>query len=699
MKITWLKFNNKVSRWFSVTILTVVFAVVIVLVAPVAMAEWNEPSSAPVTETFSEPLTTGPENQAKAGNLEISPSYDLTSSSSFVSDPPKKPLDVRGNGAIFSTPYVYNDVLAVANYTLYANSIQGWVGIGAQFPTANTALKVEGGPVRVGSAATPINGRAVSGVSSSGAGITAATGNYNYGRGISAVSGSNTAPAVSGTSTIANSLKGESTGGYGIFAQSESQNSAAVYGQNTSSGWAGYFKGFFGSGADVVARQFLARGLNNSKVPYTSGQEVATVNSFGTWTVGGNSYARMAFDGTYVWVATARNSAADNKNLFQFRASDGVLIKSYLISSNLNIPKAITYDGKYIWIVQENGDAVRFNPADGTNFVVDLLAGFNYSGMAVSAEGDQRYVWVTEDDNGGIYDGVYKINADTLTYTLYSFHSSANSAVNLGLTGVNDPYSNSIVYDGQYIWIITASGHLVRLWAQNPADTTNIPLTYSTSSQGVYRSIVYDGQYLWLGCSSTALPILRVWAPDPDDTQHPRTLIYPPTGTALPVMLKTMAFDGTYVWAMNHDNATLYRYLAADPMQRVTFTTTVGAPSAGTENMIFDGTFLWIAQFGGPPTLHKIFTGTGFGQADLSRTVQLDPLSAQSGNVSISGNGQVGGNITAGADLQAPANQWGGADESSSITGGQASCASGKFMTGLVLDSSSIPTSIICNGL
>jgi hypothetical protein len=666
-------------------------------VVHVAKAEWNEPVSGPPspTETYNAPLTTGPENQAKAGNLMLWPDYGLTSATSLTFLP-EKPLDIRGAGATFSTPYVYNDILAVDNTTLYANSIQGWVGIGTKFQTAGTALKVEGGPVQVGSETAPIDGRAVSGVSSSGAGLTAVTDNSVEGVGVYGANTGNSAPAIKGTSTYANAIKGVSNLGTGIQAYNQDLANAAVYGQNAGSGLAGYFKGFFGAGADVVARQFLARGLNNSIIPFTSGQELATYSSFGTWT-NTSSTARTVFDGTYIWTVTKRNSLADNKSLFKYRASDGALVQSYVINDTTSGVSAIGHDGKYIWIINYSSDAVRFNPADGSATTVDLLPSANYSSITFSSEAGQTYAWVTVDDGSGVYDGVYKINTTTLAVTLYAFHSSANGAVNLGLTGVDDVYSNAAVFDGQYIWMIATSGYLVRLWAESPNNATHPPVDYSTLFSGAYRSLTYDGQYLWLGCKDTALPILRVWAADPNDPGHPMNYVYPPGGVPAPGYLKAMVFDGTYVWAMNHDNPTLYRYSAADPQQRTTIITSV---ATGTDNMVFDGTNIWISQAGTPPTLHKIFSGTGYGQTDLSRVVSLDPAAAQPGYVNVSGAGVVGTNLTVGTDVQAPGNLWGGTDETVGVSGNAASCATnGKFMTGIVLDSNSVPTSIICNGL
>jgi len=681
----------------------VMVVVVFFVFVGVVHAEWIEPSLSPpgVLQPLYAPLTAGPENQAKEGYLELWPDYGLTQSSSLTFNP-TKPLDIKGLGAKLSTPYVFNDILTVDNGTLFAHGPHGWVGIGTTVGTDNVKLKVDsvaktGAAVQVGSDTAPVDGRAVSAYSSNGAGLTASTGEGAQSSGVYGYRESDNGSAVSGTSIMANGIKGTSTSGKGIEAANESLTSAAVYARNNSSGWAGYFKGFLGAGSDVVAPQFLPRGLNNSLMPFISGQEVAAYSNFGTWTES-SSFVRLAYDGTYLWALTRRNSAADNKNLFKFRASDGTLIHSYTITDTVYGVLALTFDGKYLWVITYSGDAVRFNPEDGSTNLINLLPSANYSSVAVSTEAGQSYLWVTVDDGSGVYDGVYKVNTSTLAFTLYSFHSDANSAVNLNLAGVDNPYSNAMVYDGQYMWIVVTSGHLVRLWGQDPSDAAHPAVAYSTN--GAYRALVYDGQYLWLGTSGpTALPILRVWATDPNDAAHPMNLVYPPAGQALPGYLKSMVFDGTYVWAMNHSNPILYRYLAADPTQRIVITTSV---AGGTEDILFDGTHVWISQSGAPPTLHKIFSGTGYGQTNLSRVVSLDAIAAQSGNFNVGGNGQVGANMTAGGDVDVSGNQWGGSPETVSLNVDSVpgTCPTdGTFVTGVTLDANSRLDTITCQGL
>lgn len=717
-----------------------------------ARAEWYEPTSNPpaTADAFNEPLTTGPENQAKAGFLELWPDYDITQSGSFT--PPQKPLDIKGRGAKFSTAYVYDDILAVDKvsdaYTLYANSLQGWVGIGTRLQSDNVKLKVEGDTVQAGSETAPLSGRAISGYSSNGAGLTASTGTSANASGVYGLrSGSANGQAVLGDSAFDNGLKGESAAGQAVYAVNESLDQGTVYGRNDGTGWAGYFKGFLGAGADVVAPQFLPRGLNKSVIPFTSGQEVATY-SFGNWATAPVDFA-MTFDGTHLWIGNGAPDSWD-VNLFKIRAADGKMDQWFnrFETSTWGI-SADAFDGRYVWGVDDERIR-RFDPATRQVTAADIGRGGSIYSIVSSVINGETYIWVPDETNNSII----RVKQSDLTFQAFS----------LAVYGVN--YPRAVTFDGEYVWVATwnsgfaNSEHIVKLWATDPTDAGHPATVIDTTTSNYIckpRGVYFDGTYVWCLPGSGSNQLLRLWAADPlNDTRHPPKAFGPATGD-----LQYMMADGTYLWVADYAQSRLYRFLIADPNQSTYFQLAY-KPTA----MAFDGTYLYVAEGAIPARIHKYFTGSGNGSTDLNTVVYLDarygycggsgeyqcrsnsdcPVAQgtcpvqfaadqQTGSINISKDAQllkghcfyssltkhryselcqqdsectvfgvgqcIGGDLTVGGDVQATANQWGGADESVAVggVGINATCPSGKFMNGLVLNSSSVPTSIICNGL
>lgn len=742
--------NHKVSKnghntlWFVMAEVVLVMTCFLMLAGTVR-AEWIEPSLTPpdTQGTLYAPVTTGPENQAKEGYLELWPGYELTQSTSLTFDP-QKPLDVRGSGAKFSVPYVYDDILTVDNGTLFAHGAHGWVGIGTTVGSDNVKLNVDGttatsAAVQVGSEANPIDGRAVSGYSSNGAGITGAS----AGTGIYGLRTAADGSAVLGTSISANGIKGVSTSGKGIEAVNESQTQAAVYARNDGSGWAGYFKGFLGSNSDVVGQRFLPVGLNTSLIPFTSGQEVATY-MFGAWS-STPSTAMLAMDGTYVWAGTTGPDDL-RANMYKIRASDGKIVNWFTRDIDFTWGKyAAVYDGRYVWTVNAPDGIQRLDP--NTNQIVNTAIGGNVSStvhkIAVSSVGGTTYIWVPDELNNA----VIRVKQDDLSYQSFSL---------AGYPGVGSP--TGVDFDGTYVWVNAATGYLVRLWPANPTDPAHqIPAfdTITANYNCIPYSVFFDGAYTWCLSGFSTNTLLRIWASDPNDPRHPPQQYGPSTGE-----LKSMVSDGTYLWATDFSQSRLYRYLLADPNQKTYFQL-----SYRPERIVTDGTYVYIPENSNPPRIHKYYTGSGRGLTDLNTVVNIDqrygfcggsgqnecrsdadcptgttcPVQfatdqQQTGHINISGNTQltnghcyyaaltrhkysesctqnsdctssaggtcVGANLTVGGDVDVPANQWGGTSETINVSSGQATCATnGQFVTGVTLDASSVVTSITCQGL
>lgn len=632
---------------------------VIVFGTKVALAEWQEPNLAPPAGDFYAPLNVGAENQAKEGYLQLNPEYNPTESFGH-----EKPLDVLGTGARFSTPYLYGNVLTVDTNTLYADALNDWVGIGTTTASGGIRLKVVNGTVRVGTESTPVASRAVSGLSTDATGIYSESYNATQGVGIYGLRLADSGWAVKGESKNSVGVKGESLDGYGIYAVNDSDTMASVYGGNTADGLAGYFNGRIGAGLDIVANRFLPENLQKSLLSFTSGQQVAE-HSFGTWSsVGVPLNSRLVFDGTYIWVG-ADKLDDDGYNLFKTRVADGQVVKSFAVAANGF--EAMVYDGKYIWLSSNStGDIYRFDPLHGIyETVANLSVNVKYS-LAVSSIDGQAYVWATDQTGNKLI----KVNVSSLDYDLFDF---------------TDP--TRLVFDGTYLWVTAQSGHIVRLMAADPNDE---PLAIDTATAGCHPYGVYfDGEHVWClqGASESGEQLKRIWAENPSDVQHPVKNFGPSVANNM-----DMVFDGTYLWVVNYDKSKLYRYLATDPSSLTAFD--LGFPP---ERIVFDGTNLWI--LGGGGKVYQYYSGTGMGHTDLNSLVALNPMSTQSGSMSVAGSGEVGSDTTAGSDVSAPNNLWGGSDDSIAVIGGLANCQDGQFLAGVTLDANSQIIGIVCREL
>lgn len=667
--------------------------------AKMTRADWREPTAPPPTKNIYPPLTVSGEPQAKAGKLKLDPNFNPDNLTTLLT----YPLEVVGTGKVIKGAA---DNLRVAD-TLFVSADEDKVDIASK-PTNNSAkLTVYGGKVQIGTELNPVSGQALWGESASGHGILGTTlassssqvyagvrgeNNNARGYGVWGLSSSSGANARSG-------VYGQTKGGAGIYGVTNSYLYAAVYGENTAAinmGWAGYFDGNLGAGSDVVSSRFLPTNLRRSLIPFTSGQAVSNY-SFGQWSSTWPDNGVLAFDGTYVWLATNRDDSVTHNNLFKLRASDGQLIKSYQIGDNL---WAITFDGRYLWLLDQDGDLRRFDPVNETaaplvisGASLELDSDDTTPYLAVSHQSGHTYIWLV--DRGD--DRVIKVN---------SFLANIDSAYSLDAlvdSAVYDPMG--ITYDGKYIWVAARGdgGYLIRLWAENPSNPTDPadrPLRFDTTTDQLAcppYNVVADGLHVWcLPDQGSDTELVRVWAANPNDPRHPAKDF----GAFSSVQLKDGTTDGTYLWVVSLQDRRLYRFLLADPGQYTYFTVSFEEP----KEILFDGTYLWIPETSGTaaPTLHKYFSGNGLGHTDLTTVVNLDSSPAQNGNFNIFGTAEVGGTLSVGGDLVAKNNTWdpAGDDVAVPVFGGLASCAvNGHFIKGITIGADHKISAIVCRGL
>ena len=749
-----MKYLRTIKRYKKVLISTLPIACValIIFASQIARAEWIEPEGPPPQGSFYPPLTTSGEHQAKEGKLKIDPLYNPTDEKSltYLID---RTLDIEGEGALFSTSNVYTNLLTVDNSTLFADAYNDWVGIGTDERSPDILFKVDGGTMQVAST----DDSTVQAVSSNGLGIygdagaTGEAGIYGYNSGSAGF-------AVLGESQNNVGIRGESPSGYGIYATTQATDQGAVYGSNAGTGLAAYFDGMLGAGYDVVSKNFRPTDLQQSLVSFTSGSEIA-VYDIGVWNSApetGPDTATIAFDGTYIWTTSGTpDDSKSGDNLFKVRASDGITEKTFA-AADLGVCSGyldIEFDGRYLWLICADSDRLsRFDPV--TEDLINVSIADGNSDIEISTINGKTFIWVA---NGSITtNSVYKVDAEDFSVETYNFTSMFGGAVNRPI---------NLEFDGTYIWVAAFGNYdgtdaYVRLWAEDPESIDHPPVTVDTTS-GSYDcppdTIIYDGEYIWCGPFATLADekdLLRIWAEDPYDADHPIEEFGPVAGK-----IGGVTFDGMYLWLSGSASGKLYRVLAADPNQQIEFDLTFEE----SEKVVFDGTFLWIAESEGDAgdgvRLHKFLSGSGRGITDHNSVVQLQTeygkcvndttyycmsdadcsfvggacesqMRTQAGTMNISGDAVIsyghcyrtdiekhlynlsctqdtdcsegicsGGTVFVGKDVTAENNTWGGTDQIIGIASDTAECPEGQFMIGVNLDASSKISEIVCREL
>ncbi|MFH1207304.1 MAG: hypothetical protein V1668_01720 [Patescibacteria group bacterium] len=477
------------------------------------------------------------------------------------------------------------------------------------------------------------------------------------------------------------SVYGYSQTGYGIYAIN-----ANPYGL-----WAGYFDGQVEGSGDVSGAKLVRTAPQASLVPFTAGQAVDTYNV-------GKMYFRF-FDGTYLW-------AAYESKIFKIRAADGFKIFELDVSSDVS---DMLYDGQYIWMVLSSGDRVKkmnpYDPGQGTGpgeCSLDITD-------PVSIAFDGTYYWVATSGSAG--GEVVKLN---------SACGIVGSAVHL--TDAEGTFTK-IIYNGSYLWVLAPDES--NLYNINPS--SGKAMFFTGLVTGDSTDIFYDNYYYWIldASSNTAkrfyLSQNRVCsikdsegnnAPCTDDASCSSLglggCFAPPVpmsdngyaGFGTGGTPTDMAFDGTYLWIVNAGDSNITRLNAALPADRSDFA--LGFEPTG---IAFDGTYLYVF---GPTGITKIFSGTGYGHTDMSRTLTLQnntPLTAQSGSFNIAGSGRIGSAMTAGSDLIAASNAWPTAGSGDVIVNpaglgaGTKRCPAGHYIKNVVMDGSGRVTKIECRGL
>ncbi|MBU0964715.1 hypothetical protein KKC06_06775, partial [Patescibacteria group bacterium] len=445
-----------------------------------------------------------------------------------------------------------------------------------------------------------------------------------------------------------------------------SDSGIGIYGVNTNplGLWAGYFDGRLESNADIVGAKFLASSLQNSLIPYTSGQTVGSY-SFS------NTEVKL-FDGTHVWLT-------DNSKVYKVRSTDGFKVFEVDVGTD---PTAIIFDGNYMWITvagSGNEKVIKMDPYSGaTECSLNLNSGDDPQGIVF----DGTYYWVIASGTGQLI----KINGSC---------QEMDIDINDG-AGVNRIYISSfsdslkdIIFNGSYLWAtVSREDAVINI---NPSSGESVRWDGLTMDEP--NEIFYDNYFYWVlnagdnTMTQLSMTTTKTCSESPADScQSDLDCLGLGACFAWPQVFDTfstgnnpaeIAFDGTYFWISN--NTGLKRILAADTSDVEDFN--LGFTPSG---LVFDGTYLWVNS---PANLVKIYPGTGYGITDFRDILTLqhnNPLIQQSGHVATYGSCKVGDEVTdsliVSGELEAENNEWGeqeGGDTFTSIVYGD-----GWFNTG-----------------
>lgn len=249
-------------------------------------------------------------------------------------------------------------------------------------------------------------------------------------------------------------------------------------------------------------------------------------------------------------------------------------------------PQGICYGYGYIWVVtaQVPTRILRVNP-DTLAYDVVILPNDGGHDNAQCVCCGAGYVWVSCLRSAGANDYVVRMNPDDLTYTSINVRAVPNfwygavnsivfdgqriwvcgndgyvSWIDIGTLAVTDavqvvPNTNlfGLYYDGSHVWACGAGGVLHKI---NPLTYAYNTLILQNASN-LYR-IAFDGKYLYVTEQTTGYLYIV----------HPETMEYAIHEDVLATR-RPVTFDGTHIWSAQLGNINMRRYLVHEPSRRV----------------------------------------------------------------------------------------------------------------------------------
>ena len=264
----------------------------------------------------------------------------------------------------------------------------------------------------------------------------------------------------------------------------------------------------------------------------------------------------IAFDGTNLWVvSSATNSVSE-------LSSSGTFIQSVPVGA---APVAVAADGTHVWVANSGppgaeGSVTELN-ADGT---VATTIDLSFAGQPTAISSDGTDVWVTTDD-----DVVAKI--DAASGTLVNFFGFGNE-----LTGISS--------DGANVWVVDSQDGDVgdlNISSENFVTSTSV----GADPTGVFS----DGQYVWITNSGDGT-VTVLNASDGSYAFNTGSSPIPvgndPTG---------IVSNGTNAWVTNSGDDTVTELSIGASSVGVVGTYPVGS---GPAALALDGSDVWVDNAG-----------------------------------------------------------------------------------------------------
>ncbi len=382
----------------------------------------------------------------------------------------------------------------------------------------------------------------------------------------------------------------------------------------------------------------------------------------------------VIYDGNFIWASVDDGSAGDK--ISKINPITGIQECSLPVPN----PSGMVFTGTDYWIVSNDGNdgnLLKINDdCSQIGSTISLTVDGNFTLGKIIFNGSYLFVLGTENTEAGV---VISINP-----------SSGNAMLWKGLIG-NNP--EDIYFDNSYYWVSSAGhGNVSRFYLRDnrvcsELDGNDVAVTCSDDSD----------------CSNDPLDSCIFNIPQRygefEVSNNQSHIINSPSD---------IVSDGNYLWInntwVNNINVSHYELVKmsmADPEQIENYS--FNLTSTG---LVYDGTYLWVSS--SDIGLTKIFSGTGYGETDVSRTLALqnnNSLVTQSGSFNIQGSGQFGDIITATGDLESLNNIWGKGLETigdgvTPLTQGDYSCpTNGYYITNIIENGSGEITQIECRPL
>jgi hypothetical protein len=336
----------------------------------------------------------------------------------------------------------------------------------------------------------------------------------------------------------------------------------------------------------------------------TSPAPVSSVTNFGVSAFTGQSIISTTpvnglanygtWDGQNLWITSFGNSSISEIN------QNGNIIGTYTFSGSN--PLQVAYDGKYIWVASADqyGMLIRFDPTThaSTTYIMNPQGTGNGGIQGVMWDGQNLWIGVAQNNTGSGTGLVEKINTSTgaviasvngmnnvngLAYTNLSGVEYVWAACNGFLAKINtqtmiaqdisDPSGTyRITTDGSYIYGATFAA------STNPTvekyDASTGSLVASWYSESDLNDIAYDGNYIWTFGNDRTVVIHNK-----DTGAIIKTI---PNGAG-----SDLIFDGTYMWGISGADTTsspVVNKMNTETMTTIVPTNTNTTTSSGTVN-------------------------------------------------------------------------------------------------------------------